>query len=145
LLNIEGVGRLLDPRLDIWAVAQPVLERILRERYSPRRLLREFGKRAPELITRAPDMPRLVHAWLEQQVEGRHRTDIHSRELAEMARTLKAMQRRSVAAILGSGLLLVAAVLYALEAGGPRLLGVPLSAWIAGAGGLWAILAALPR
>ncbi|WP_024868919.1 ubiquinone biosynthesis regulatory protein kinase UbiB [Pseudoxanthomonas suwonensis] len=145
LLNIEGVGRLLDPRLDIWAVAQPVLERILRERYSPRRLLREFGKRAPELITRAPDMPRLVHAWLEQQVEGRHRTDIHSRELAEMARTLKTMQRRSVAAILGSGLLLVAAVLYALEAGGPRLLGVPLSAWIAGAGGLWAILAALPR
>ena len=46
---------------------------------------------------------------------------------------------------LGSGLLVVAAVLYALEAGGPRLLGVPLSAWVAGLGGLWAILAALPR
>jgi len=145
LLNIEGVGRLLDPELDIWAVAQPVLEKILRERYSPRRLLRELRDRAPEMMTRAPDMPRLVHAWLEQQVEGRHRTDIHSRELAEMARTLQTLQRRSVAAILGSGLLVVAAVLYALEAGGPRLLGVPLSAWVAGIGGLWAILAALPR
>ena len=66
-------------------------------------------------------------------------------ELAEMARTLQTLQRRSVAAILGSGLLVVAAVLYALEAGGPRLLGVPLSAWVAGLGGLWAILAALPR
>ena len=145
LLNIEGVGRQLDPRLDIWAVAQPVLERILRERYSPRRLLREFRKRAPELMTRAPEMPRLLHAWLEQQVEGRHEMGIRSQDLAELARTLQTMQRRSVAAILGSGLLLVAAVLYALEAGGPRLLDVPASAWIAGLGGLWAILAALPR
>ena len=145
LLNIEGVGRQLDPKLDIWAVAQPVLERILRERYSPRRLMREFRKRAPELMTRAPEMPRLLHAWLEQQVEGRHEMGIRSQELAEVARTLQTMQRRSVAAILGSGLLVVAAVLYALEAGGPRLFGVPLSAWIAGVGGLWAILAALPR
>jgi ubiquinone biosynthesis protein len=145
LLNIEGVGRQLDPQLDIWAVARPVLEKILRERYSPRRLLREFGKRAPELMTRAPEMPRLLHAWLEQQVQGRHSMAIQSSELAELARTLQVMQRRSVAAILGVGLLLVAAVLYALEAGGPRLAGVPLSAWVAGVGGLWAILAALPR
>ena len=145
LLNIEGVGRQLDPRLDIWAVAKPVLERILRERYSPRHVLREFRKRLPELMTRAPDVPRLLHAWLEQQVEGRHAVAVRSRELAELARTLKAMQRRGVAAILGSGLLLVAAVLYALDAGGPRLFAVPASAWIAGLGGLWAVWAALPR
>ena len=145
LLNIEGVGRLLDPKLDLWAVAQPVLEKILRERYSPRRLLRELRQRAPEMMTRAPDMPRLLHAWLEQQVDGRHQMGIQSRDLAEISRTLQTLQRRSVAAILGSGLLLVAAVLYALEAGGPRLLGVPLAAWVAGIGGLWAILAALPR
>ncbi|TWH08954.1 MULTISPECIES: ubiquinone biosynthesis regulatory protein kinase UbiB [Pseudoxanthomonas] len=145
LLNIEGVGRQLDPQLDIWAVASPVLGKILRERYSPRRLLREFRQRAPELMTRAPDMPRLLHEWLEQQVQGRHRTGIHSPDLAGIEHTLRVMQRRAVAAILGVGLLLVAAVLYALEAGGPRLAGVPLSAWVAGIGGLWAVLAALPR
>ncbi len=145
LLNIEGVGRQLDPQLDIWAVARPVLERILRERYSPRRLLREFRQRAPELMTRAPEMPRLLHTWLEQQVQGRHRTGIHAPDLAAIEHTLRVMQRRSVAAILGVGLLLVAAVLYALEAGGPALAGVPLSSWVAGIGGLWAVLAALPR
>src|SRR5690606_19053114 len=37
LLIIEGIGRLLDPKIDIWAVARPVLERILVERYSPQR------------------------------------------------------------------------------------------------------------
>ena len=64
---------------------------------------------------------------------------------ANLTQTLKALQRRIVAAILGVGLLVVAAVLYALEAGGPSLVGVPLSAWVAGIGGIWAILAALPR
>ncbi len=145
LLNIEGVGRQLDPRLDIWAVARPVLERILRERYSPRRLLKELGYRLPEIITQAPDMPRLVHLWLQQQVEGRHQMAIRSSDLAEVARTLQVMQRRSVSAILGSGLLIVAAVLFALEAGGPRLLSIPAASWIAGLGGIWAILAAIPR
>jgi len=145
LLNIEGVGRLLDPKLDIWAVARPVLEKILVERYSPQRLAAEFRKRLPELITHAPDMPRLLHTWLTQQVEGRHEVRMRSTELAELAKAARDGQRRTVAAILGTGLLVAAAVLYGLDAGGARLLDVPAAAWIAGLGGLWALLAAWPR
>ena len=145
LLNIEGVGRQLDPEIDIWAVAKPVLEKILVERYSPQRLAGEFRKRLPEMITRAPDVPRLLHAWLQQQVEGKHELSMRSRDLAELTRIAHAAQKRVVAAVLGSGLLIVAAVLYALEAGGPQLLGVPVSTWVAGIGGAWALLAAWPR
>jgi ubiquinone biosynthesis protein len=145
LLNIEGVGRLLDPQLDIWAVARPVLERILVDRYSPQRLAGEFRKRLPEMITHAPDMPRLLHAWLTQQVEGRHQLALRSRDLADLAQTMKGMQRRIVSAILGTGLLIAAAVLYALEAGGPRLFGVSAAVWVAGLGGMWGLLAAWPR
>lgn len=145
LLNIEGVGRLLDPKLDIWAVARPVLERILAERYSLQRLAGEFRKRLPELITHAPEMPRLLHAWLSQQVEGRHLMRIESAELRELVQTIGGMQRRTVSAILGVGLLVIATVLYGLEAGGPPLLSVPAAAWIAGLGGVWALLAAWPR
>ena len=145
LLSIEGLGRLLDPEIDIWAVARPVLERILAERYSPRRLRDEFRRRLPELATRAPEMPGLLHAWLSQQVAGRHQLGMHSKDIAELVEVMRAMQRRTVAAILGVGLLVAAAVLYGLEAGGPRLWTVPAAAWIAGIGGLWAILAARPR
>ena len=145
LLNIEGVGRQLDPGIDIWAVARPVLEKILAERYSPQRLGAEFRKRLPEMITRAPEMPRLLHAWLQQQVEGRHELRMRSTDVREIAATLGSLQRRIVSSILGVGLLIVAAVLYALEAGGPQLGGVPVSTWIAGLGGLWALLAAWPR
>lgn len=145
LLNIEGVGRQLDPRIDIWAVARPVLERILTERYSPQRLAGELRKRLPEMITHAPDMPRLLHAWLTQQVQGKHELRMRSNDLAELARVARDGQKRMVAAILGTGLLVVAAVLYALEAGGPRLWSIPVSTWIAGIGGLWALLASWPR
>ncbi|HJW45495.1 MAG TPA: ubiquinone biosynthesis regulatory protein kinase UbiB [Lysobacter sp.] len=145
LLNIEGVGRLLDPKLDIWAVAQPVLQKILVERYSPQRLANEFRKRLPEFVTHAPEMPRLLHAWLQQQVEGKHALHMESQDLRELARTLRSLQRRTIAAIFGTGLLIVAALLYALEAGGPRLFDIPAAAWIAAFGGLWALRAAWPR
>ena len=145
LLNIEGVGRQLDPKIDIWAVAKPVLEQILADRYSPQRLAGEFRKRMPELITRAPEVPRLLHAWLQQQVEGKHELRMRSHDLAELARVARDGQKRMVAAILGTGLLVVAAVLFGLEAGGPRIWSVPAAVWIAGIGGLWALLAAWPR
>lgn len=145
LLNIEGVGRLLDPKLDIWAVARPVLQRILLDRYSPQRLASEFRKRLPELVTRAPEMPRLLHSWLNQQVSGQHELKMRSQDITELNRTIKDAVRRTVAAILGTGLLVVAAVLYGMESGGPRFWSIPASSWIAGLGGLWALLAAWPR
>ena len=145
LLNIEGVGRQLDPKIDIWAVAKPVLERILVERYSPQQLAAEFRKRLPEMITRAPDMPRLLHAWLTQQVEGTHALNMRSQDIRDLTVMVRGAQRRIISAILGTGLLIAAAVLYGLEAGGPRILGLPGSVWIAGLGGAWALLAAWPR
>ena len=145
LLNIEGVGRQLDPDIDIWAVAKPVLQKILADRYSPRRLAREFGKRLPELVTHAPDMPGLLHVWLKQQVEGRHRLRMESHDLRVLSRDLHAMQKRMISAVLGIGLLIVASVLYGLEAGGPRLADIPVATWVAGLGGIWALIAAWPR
>ncbi|MEO8160247.1 MAG: ubiquinone biosynthesis regulatory protein kinase UbiB [Arenimonas sp.] len=145
LLNIEGVGRLLDPKLDMWAVAQPVLEDILRERYSPQRLIAELRKRVPEFITHAPEMPRLLREFLVQQVGGTHTLNMRSQELAELARISRDGQRQTVYAILGVGLLLAAAVLFALDAGGPRILGLHAVVWLAGVGAFGAFLAAWPR
>jgi ubiquinone biosynthesis protein len=47
LLNIEGVGRQLDPEIDIWAVAQPVLREDPASNATARNALPEFRKRLP--------------------------------------------------------------------------------------------------
>jgi len=112
LLNIEGLGRLLDPKVDIFAVAQPVLADILRERYSPQRLLRELRRQLPEMITRAPEMPRLLHAWLSQQVQGRQRLQMDSADLSALAAAARDGQRKIVAAILLAGALVALAMLF---------------------------------
>ncbi|MBD8526331.1 ubiquinone biosynthesis regulatory protein kinase UbiB [Pseudomarimonas arenosa] len=145
LLNIEGVGRLLDPKLDIWAVAHPVLESILRERYSGRHLAREFRKRIPEIVTHAPDMPRLIREWLVQQTTGGHQLRMRSQDLEALVQVSREGQRKTVYAILGTGLMITAAVLFGLEAGGPRLLGVAAAVWIAIVGAMGAFYAAWPR
>lgn len=140
LLNIEGVGRQLDPQLDIWAVARPVLERILLERYSPRRALKELRKRLPELMTHAPDMPRLVHAWLRQQVEGQHRIDVRSQELRALDRSVRQLQRRAVMAITGVGLLVCAALLHGFQEEARQ--GASWWIWASGLGGVASLVAA---
>ncbi len=145
LLNIEGVGRQLDPNLDIWEVAKPVLERILRERYSPRRALKELRKRLPEIMTQAPDMPALLHSWLRQQVEGKHELAMRSQDIVNLDDTLKRMQRRVVTAVAGAGLMVVSALLYGLQAAGPQFASIPVWSWVTGVVGAVAVASAWLR
>jgi len=64
LLNIEGLGRDLDPELDLWRTAKPYLERWMSEQVGWRALLRTLRNEAPYWATRLPELPRLVHRAL---------------------------------------------------------------------------------
>ena len=46
LLNIEGLGRQLDPELDLWTTAKPFLERWMSEQIGWRGLIRSFKQEA---------------------------------------------------------------------------------------------------
>jgi ubiquinone biosynthesis protein len=64
LLNIEGLGRELDPNLDLWTTAKPYLERWMTEQVGWRALMRQVGEEAPQWATQLPQLPRLVHQYL---------------------------------------------------------------------------------
>jgi ubiquinone biosynthesis protein len=66
LLNIEGLGRELDPDLDLWKTAKPYLERWMSEQIGWRGLLANLQKEAPHWATMLPELPRLVHRALSQ-------------------------------------------------------------------------------
>ena len=61
LLNVEGLGRQLDPELDLWTTAMPFLERWMEDQIGPRALARRFEAEAPYLIAALPELPRLIH------------------------------------------------------------------------------------
>ncbi len=64
LLNVEGLGRQLDPELDLWTTAKPYLERWMEEQIGPRALQRRLLAEAPYLVTALPELPRLLHQRL---------------------------------------------------------------------------------
>ena len=69
---------------------------------------------------------------------------MRSDDLAQLARLAREGQRQTVYAILGTGLMVAAAVMFGLEAGGPRVIGVQIAVWLASLGALGAFLAAWP-
>ncbi len=66
LLNIEGLGRQLDPELDLWSTAKPFLEKWMLEQVGPQRLWKQLKDEAPRLAKMLPELPRLMHAFLQR-------------------------------------------------------------------------------
>ncbi|MEO7243678.1 MAG: ubiquinone biosynthesis regulatory protein kinase UbiB [Rubrivivax sp.] len=67
LLNIEGLGRQLDPELDLWTTAKPFLERWMHDQIGWRGLRERLKKEAPRYARLLPELPRLVHQALQQR------------------------------------------------------------------------------
>jgi ubiquinone biosynthesis protein len=78
LLNIEGLGRQLDPDLDLWSTAKPFLEKWMLEQVGPQKLIDELRDQAPRYAKMLPDLPRLFHDFLA------HRPSDHRRDLRDL-------------------------------------------------------------
>ncbi|MDP3705341.1 MAG: ubiquinone biosynthesis regulatory protein kinase UbiB [Legionellaceae bacterium] len=66
LFAIEGLGRQLDPELNLWATAKPFIETWLREQMGPRSFIKHLRDNLPFLVEQLPYMPRLINEVLLQ-------------------------------------------------------------------------------
>ena len=69
LLNVEGLGRDLDPDLDLWKTASPYLERWMSEQLGWRSVLQNLKTELPHWGKILPQMPRLLHQQLQRNHE----------------------------------------------------------------------------
>ncbi|GAB3184686.1 ubiquinone biosynthesis regulatory protein kinase UbiB [Hydrogenophaga aquatica] len=67
LLNIEGLGRELDPELDLWSTAKPFLEKWMVEQVGPKKFWEQLKAEAPHYAKLVPELPRLLHDFLTQR------------------------------------------------------------------------------
>jgi ubiquinone biosynthesis protein len=65
LLNVEGLGRQLDPELDLWSTAKPFLERWMSEQIGIEGLGQRLRDEAPRYAKLLPELPRLLHGALQ--------------------------------------------------------------------------------
>jgi ubiquinone biosynthesis protein len=66
MLNIEGLGRQLDPDLDLWKTAKPYLERWMNEQVGWRGMIERLRAEAPRFAQIFPQLPRLAYQALQQ-------------------------------------------------------------------------------
>ncbi|MFO7580654.1 ubiquinone biosynthesis regulatory protein kinase UbiB [Nitrosomonas halophila] len=85
LLNVEGLGRDLDPDLDLWKTAKPFLESWMDEQIGMRGFISHMQKEAPNWATILPQFPRLIHYNLGQE---------RSQNLEEKLTELVAQEKR---------------------------------------------------
>ncbi|MCL2075529.1 MAG: ubiquinone biosynthesis regulatory protein kinase UbiB [Betaproteobacteria bacterium] len=81
LLNIEGLGRQLDPELDLWQTAKPFLERWMSEQIGWRGALKSIREEAPRWARELPQLPRLLH----QALAKKHSNAILEEKLARLS------------------------------------------------------------
>jgi ubiquinone biosynthesis protein len=141
LLNIEGLGRQLYPELDLWKTAKPFLERTMSEQLGARSLLRNIKDSIPAWSDTLPAMPVLAHRFLEQASSGKLQVEWTSKELQRLRAEMRHANRRNISAIIGTGLVLAAAIIYGLDGYAPTMImGAPLLTWISGCLGVFILL-----
>src|SRR5579862_3686819 len=141
LLSVEGLGRQLYPDLDIWQTASPVLRRWMRERVSPKQLLRQLRNDWPDALEIIRVAPPLLQRTLEQFQDGTLRVPIDTQAIDALRADFIDQSRRGDRIIIG-GALEVAAVLWF----GLRLTPAWIGAMFAAIGGaFWLFAWALTR
>lgn len=117
LLNVEGLARQLDPDLDLWKTAKPILEKWLSQQLGWRALVDGIKAEAPGWAQILPNLPRLIAENLSQ---GRSVQKDQNLEL-EVLKGLLQQERRTYSLLVGAllfasgflvGILLIGLGLY---------------------------------
>jgi ubiquinone biosynthesis protein len=74
LLNVEGLGRQLDPDLDLWSTAKPFLESWMNQQVGWAGMVERLQREAPRYAQLLPELPRLLHQALQPRPATEQRT-----------------------------------------------------------------------
>jgi len=106
LLNIEGLGRMLYPQLDLWSTAKPFMERWMAQQVGARAFFRRVQESLPQLSEDLPEVPLLAHRALRKAVDGELQVQWQSTQLEQIRGELRTGNRRTQTSLAGGSLIL---------------------------------------
>jgi ubiquinone biosynthesis protein len=137
LLNIEGLGRQLYPDLDLWQTAKPFLERWMNDNIGWRGFTTSMRKESLQWLETLPQLPNLVHGALKQISQGGLKIEGYEKELQRIQYSIKQSNQRTVRAIIGSSLIVSAALSMDMAVvAGMSFAGISLASWILAVAGV---------
>lgn len=81
IVNVEGLGRLLNPELDLWVTAKPILEKWMYQQMGWRGLIKNIRAEAPYWSYTIPKLPRLLADSLTNAKDSQEQTVNYKRLL----------------------------------------------------------------
>ena len=142
LLNIEGLGRELNPDLDLWKTAKPFLEDWMAQQLGLRALFKKIGIDAPVWVDKIPEMPGLVYQTMETMNKYHQQQVMRDKEALALREELRHTSRRNYHLFLGGALMITASI---ISIGKVELSDVPLTGWVLGLVGISLFIVAWPR
>lgn len=84
MVVVEGVARSLDPHMNIWQVARPVVESYIKDNIGPKALLRDLVRTARVLARFSPKLPHMAEAALIRQAYSAPSPEAPRRDLVPL-------------------------------------------------------------
>jgi len=137
LLNIEGLGRQLYPDLDLWKTAKPFLNDWIAQQVGPKAFIKQFRDNFPNWLEQMPKLPNLIFETLQDAKDGKIQYTLNDKQLEQINNQIQQKNKRTVTTIIGSALLISAAIIYSPHATADfTFSSVPILSWaLAGLGG----------
>jgi len=137
LLNIEGLGRMLYPELDLWTTAKPYMERWMRDQIGVKGLAKRTRRNLLTIADQLPDLPLVIHRILHAADLDARRTLAAAKTVNDHDRAAEARAGLSARALAGATLAVCGTLVLVLGPGQwlpPQLaLGLVGASWFGGA------------
>jgi ubiquinone biosynthesis protein len=111
LMTVEGIGKEIDPDLDVFSELRPYFVKLLWKRYHPERIARDLLRGLGQLSTAASHLPEQVHQILEDVRQGH--LEVRTID-PQLPRAADRLGRRLYAAITTAAFTLTGGALLAL-------------------------------
>lgn len=134
LLTIEGLGRELDPLLDIESEVAPFIQKLILVRYSAKHLTRTMTKRLNEFYHWSHELPSHVMTILDDLQAGELRVKVEQLEQGQLMRNLEAIAGKISAALVISALILSSSLFLTFTKFEYVILGIPASLFLGAVG-----------
>ncbi|CAK8997448.1 Probable protein kinase UbiB (Ubiquinone biosynthesis protein UbiB) [Durusdinium trenchii] len=142
IVTLEGVGRKLDPEFNLAAELAPFIERVVRQRYDPKRIAERAIADIRELYNATHDLPLHLGKTLQKLSEDDLRIHLEHQGLDKLITEFDRSSNRIVIGMITSAILLASAMVIRVTAGGSLWITVPafvLSSLL----GVWLIIGIL--
>ena len=116
------------------------------ERAGVKRLAGQVRQNAPRWLDRIPELPNIALDLVDQARAGKLNVQTHDPQLEAIRLEIRRLRQRIIMTLIGTGLVVTAAVLFAMRTQENTMLGpLPVSVWVFGLLGCAAVVSALFR